>query len=78
MWRSMFGVSRSSRQMEWYVHEDDSFLKEERALEHQGALVVQNILPPAGRQNFRNDNGDPDVRLLIENFFDVFKERPQD
>ena len=60
-----------SLQMKGNVGQDDALFEQQRGLEHQRALVVQDTLPPTGGKNLRDDDRHPDVRFLFENLFDV-------
>ncbi len=38
------------------VRDDDAFLEEERAFEQERVLIVQELLPPFGRNKLRQDD----------------------
>src|SRR6185295_8453816 len=76
--RLTFHVSRSSLQVEGDVGQDDSFFEQQRCLEEQRALVVQDALPPMGGENLRNDDSHPDVWFFLQGFFYVVEQGSQD
>ena len=39
---------------------------------------MQDVVPPASRENLRNHNGDPGIRLFVEEILDVVEEGTQD
>ena len=45
----------SSRQMERHVGQDHPVFEQERCFQQERTLIVQDVLPPAGRQDFRQD-----------------------
>ena len=60
--------------MEWHVDQDDAIFEQERGFHEEGPLIVQDAVPPVGRENFRNHNGDPGVRFLFQETLDVVEE----
>ena len=76
--RLTFHVSRLSLQVEGHVDQDDAIFEQQRSLEEQCALVVQEALPPMGGENLWDHDGHPDVRFLFEDLFDVVEQRSQD
>ena len=64
--------------MEWHVGQDDAVFEQERGLQHKGPLIVQDTVPPVSRENFRDHDGDPGIRFLIQEIFDVVEEGTQD
>ena len=60
--------------MEWHVYQDDAFFEQERGFEEKSSLIVQDTVPPVGGENFRDYDGDPGVRFLVQEILDVLEE----
>src|SRR5574341_9809 len=64
-----------SLQVERHVGENHPLFEEQGRLQHERALVMQDILPPPGRQDLRDDDRHPAVGVLLEQLFDVVQQR---
>src|ERR1043165_1050354 len=64
--------------MEWHIGQDDTILEQERGLQHESPLIVQDVVPPASRENLWNYNGDPGIRLFVQKIFDIIEDGTQD
>src|SRR5215831_19720544 len=64
--------------MERNISEDNPVFEQEGSFEQQRPLVVQDILPPAGRKNLGQYYGHPCIRFLFENFLNIVQDRSQD
>ena len=53
-------------------------LEEQGGLNEEGGLVVQKVLPPVGRNEFREDHGQIAALALALHTIDVFQERAKD
>ena len=49
----------------WDARDDHTLFEEQRAFEQERALVVEEVLPPARGNEFRQHNGDDVVRVLF-------------
>jgi hypothetical protein len=57
---------------------DDMFSEKKRALNQPGGLVVQQVMPPPGRDNLRQDDRNLGVGVLALHPIDVLDEGPED
>ena len=64
----MFEVIRDAR-------DDNALLEEQRAFEQQRALVVKEVLPPARRDEFGQDDGDDVVGVFSRKTMNVSQQR---
>src|SRR3954462_5235313 len=69
------GSSSLLRKMERNASDDGVRPEEERALDEQRALVMQQMLPPFGRDELGKNYGHIVVGPLPLDFFDVLEER---
>src|SRR4029077_20749361 len=76
--RLTFRASRLPLQVEGDVGQDDALFEQQRCLEEQRVLVVQDALPPMSGKNLRDHDGHPGVRLLFQEFLDIVEEGTQD
>ena len=67
----------SPRQMVGDVGQDDTIFKKKGALQHEGALIVEDVLPPTRGKNFGDDDGNPAALILLQHLLDIFQQRPQ-
>src|SRR5580765_6603715 len=72
--RLTFHASRSPLQVKGDIGQDNSFFEQQRCLEEQRALVVQDALPPMGGKNLRDDDSHPDVWFFLQGFFYVVEQ----
>src|SRR5574341_2404327 len=56
----------------------DALSKKERAFDDPGSLVVQQVMPPPGRHDLRQDNRDLSVRVLALHAMDILDKRRDD
>src|SRR5919108_5147823 len=71
-------ATRSALQQVRHVRDDDVAAEEQRALHEQGRLVVQDVLPPAARQELRqHDRYHPSV-AAGPYLLDVIEQRAQE
>ena len=64
--------------MEWHVGQDNPILEQQGRLQLEGPLIMEETLPPVSRENFWNYDGDPGVRLLVQELLDVVENGPHD
>src|SRR5215204_7011605 len=67
----------SPREVERHIGQNDAILEEQGGLQQQGTLIMQNVLPPAGRQNFGDDDRNPAFEVFVQEFFDVAEQRSE-
>src|SRR4051794_20130547 len=72
-------AGRSSvSQMEWHARDDGVWLEQERPLDEQRTLVVEQMVPPPRRYELRKHNGDVVVGVVGADPFNVAQQRLHD
>ena len=66
---------RSPAQVKWHVGYDDVRLEQKRALDEKGALVVEEMVPPASRNELGEKNRDEIIGPLTIDLLDVLEQR---
>src|SRR5580765_1394182 len=67
-------VNGSLVQVVRHARDDDLLAEEERALDQERALVVEQVMPPARRDEFRQEDGDEVVGPLLVRDLDVLEQ----
>jgi hypothetical protein len=52
-------------EMVWDAGDDDALFEEQRAFEQKGALVVEEVLPPARGNEFGQNDGDDVIAVFF-------------
>src|SRR5258705_663269 len=60
------------------IGDDDVFAEEERALDHQRGLVVQEMLPPLRGNELRDDDGDHVMVAQGKQMVEIVEQRAQE
>src|SRR5947209_17357604 len=67
----------SALQQVWHIGDDGVPPEEERALDQEGRLVVQDVLPPVTREELREHDGDHLLVTARLDLVEIVQERPQ-
>lgn len=70
-------VSRP-REVVWHVRHDHARMEQQRCLEPQGCLVMQQVFPPVRRHVLRDYNHDSFLRVAFVQGIDVAQQWPSE
>ncbi len=66
---------RLTLQMERHARNDNIGFEKQRPLDQQGALIVEQVMPPLCRYELRQHNSEKVIRMLCVDLLDVLQER---